>query len=76
MGRHRRYADSNNGVSNGSTINNDHNNVRKAASVQERLGLTKQVCMDCNSRAPELADSCLKCGSSNLRQKKSEFTDG
>jgi len=76
MGRHRRYADSNNGVSKESTINNDHNSVRKAGAVQKRLGLTKQVCMDCNSRAPERADSCRKCGSTNLRQKKSEFTDG
>jgi len=75
MGRHRRYADSNNGVSKESTINNDHNSVRKAAAVQERLGLTKQVCMSCNARADEDADACRKCGSSNLRAKKSNFTD-
>ena len=34
--------------------------------------LEKQICMRCNARNPQRADSCRKCGYKNLRPKSKE----
>ncbi|MEF8882523.1 MAG: 50S ribosomal protein L40e [Halapricum sp.] len=34
--------------------------------------LDKKICMRCNARNPERADSCRKCGYKNLRPKAKE----
>lgn len=41
----------------------------------ERLGLNNLICQDCNANNPQGADTCRKCGKSNLRRKKSEYSD-
>lgn len=40
-------------------------------TVEDRL-LGKQICMKCNARNPERADSCRKCGYKHLRPKAKE----
>ncbi|PSQ65107.1 MAG: 50S ribosomal protein L40e [Halobacteriales archaeon SW_9_67_24] len=39
--------------------------------AEKRL-LQKQICMRCNARNASRADSCRKCGYSNLRRKARE----
>jgi large subunit ribosomal protein L40e len=34
--------------------------------------LDKMICMRCNARNPQRADSCRKCGYKNLRRKARE----
>jgi large subunit ribosomal protein L40e len=34
--------------------------------------LEKMICMRCNARNPQRADSCRKCGYKNLRRKARE----
>jgi large subunit ribosomal protein L40e len=72
MGRHRKRALRNGNVAGGESV--DKGDAHPA--VDRRLGLNKQVCMSCNARVPRDADSCRKCGSSQLRGKKAEFSDG
>lgn len=43
--------------------------------VEKRIGLTKQICMKCNSRNPEDADECRNCHYKNLRKKKTQFRE-
>lgn len=38
----------------------------------ERRILDKQICMRCNARNPQRADSCRKCGYKRLRPKAKE----
>ena len=38
----------------------------------ERRNLNKQICMRCNARNSERANSCRKCGYGNLRPKAKE----
>ena len=40
------------------------------AAVNRRL--EKQICMRCNARNPQGADSCRKCGYKHLRPKSKE----
>jgi large subunit ribosomal protein L40e len=40
-------------------------------AAEDRL-FTTQICMRCNARNPERADSCRKCGYGNLRPKARE----
>jgi large subunit ribosomal protein L40e len=40
-------------------------------SIEDRL-LNKQICMRCNARNPQDADSCRKCGYKRLRPKAVE----
>lgn len=40
-------------------------------TVEDRL-LGKQICMKCNARNPQRADSCRKCGYKHLRPKAKE----
>lgn len=39
--------------------------------AEDRL-FTVQICMRCNARNPQRADSCRKCGYGNLRPKARE----
>jgi large subunit ribosomal protein L40e len=39
--------------------------------AEERI-LKKMICMRCNARNPQRADSCRKCGYKNLRPKNRE----
>jgi len=43
--------------------------------VLDRLGLNSSICMSCNARNPSNADKCRKCGTSNLRPKRRQFSD-
>ncbi|MEF8851415.1 MAG: 50S ribosomal protein L40e [Haloarculaceae archaeon] len=43
----------------------------KFQPAEDRV-LSKQICMRCNARNPVDADSCRKCGYSNLRRKSKE----
>lgn len=44
-------------------------------AVVERMGLNDQVCMRCNCRTPPNADKCRKCGHTQLRPRKSDYSD-
>jgi len=71
MGRHRKRATIDNDV-----MAEEHLSEEKQAGVvEERLGLTGNVCMDCNARVPANSETCRKCGSSNTRPKKSSYSD-
>jgi len=39
--------------------------------AEDRI-LSKMICMRCNARNPERADSCRKCGYKSLRPKNKE----
>lgn len=43
-------------------------------NIRDRIGLTNQVCMDCNANNPQDADKCRKC-SGDLRPKHRDFAD-
>ncbi|MFC7058632.1 50S ribosomal protein L40e [Halovenus salina] len=45
--------------------------MAKFEEAEERL-FTAQVCMRCNARNAQRADSCRKCGYKNLRPKARE----
>lgn len=49
--------------------------TKRREDVLERLGFGGMICMECNARAPANADSCRKCGNSQLREKKLAFQD-
>jgi large subunit ribosomal protein L40e len=44
--------------------------AKNEAAVKRML--EKQICMRCNARNPQRADSCRKCGYKNLRPKSKE----
>ena len=75
MGRHRKHPVQN---SSGRSIVKEETSAFDGKSfrqdVEARLGLTKQVCYDCNATNDERADSCRKCDG-DLRQKKTKFRD-
>lgn len=73
MGRHRKHPLSNGNVA---SEPSGQSSISIRKDVESRLGLNKQICMSCNARNPEDADSCRKCGHNQLRGKKSEYADG
>lgn len=75
MGRKLKYPTTDGDVVAESGVGDGGGKKTASETVLKRLGFGKQVCMDCNARAPEKADACRKCGSTQLREKKHAFRD-
>lgn len=75
MGRRRKYPTTDGNVVSESAINGEHSTAKPSEAALARIGLNKQVCMSCNATAPENADACRKCGSSQLRDKSAQYRD-
>lgn len=76
MGRHRKHPTTDNDVVSESAIGESGDKKTPHSAVEERLGLNASICMNCNANNPSGAASCRKCGSNNLRPKKSSYADG
>lgn len=48
---------------------------RMSKAAARRIGLYKYICQKCNARNPEGANKCRKCGNTDLRPKKRDYTD-
>lgn len=77
MGRKRKEVTENNEIVSETKVEEGDANRKtpheQRAEIEGRIGLTKQVCQDCDARNAKSADKCRKCGSGNLRDKNDQF---
>lgn len=51
------------------------NGEEPSEHIRDRLGLNNRICTSCNANNSKDADKCRKCGCTQLRRKKKDFSD-
>lgn len=76
MGRRRKHPTTDGSVEAPSAVGEGGDKKTISEAAEQRLGLNNMICMSCNANNSPDADSCRKCGHTNLRGKKDTYADG
>lgn len=75
MGRHRKYPTTDGDVVTESAVGDSADKKTPSEAAMRRLGFDNKICQNCNANNAHRANKCRKCGSTELRRKKSEYAD-